>query len=545
MSGSAQKRKRVVLTIESKIKIIERFQCGEKIAKLADEYEVGNTTVRDIIKNREKILQFASTADSSSGLNKRKAMKESTFSSLDSCLFEWFQQKRAEGVPISGVILSQQAQIFHKKLGLTEEFVASRGWLSRFKTRHGIRELTLEGEKLSGDSESADLFKKEFQRIIDRHGFMPDQVYNADESGLYWKCLPSKTLASSAEKSAPGHKSSKERITIMCCANASGEHKLKLLCVGKAKNPRSFKGTEMKHFPVHYYHNKSAWMTREIFKSWFHSKFVPQVTDFLKSKGLPVNAVLFLDNAPSHPHESELTSADGKIFVSYLPPNVTALIQPMDQGVIVTLKRHFRRELLSLLLEEDTAMVAFWKNMKLKEAIYLVAKAWGMITKLNLIRSWRKIYCDIENSPDIFHGFENEDSETEPFPDTIRTSLQNNVQFASVDEENIQEWLNTDLELPGYQVKSDDDIILHSNVSAGATDDSCSEDEGEEEELIPAKRVTHQTALEATETLLHYLEQEDCEFPDVLTLRRIRLNIKQQINKSKQRKVTDFFKKAN
>ena len=49
---------------------------------------------------------------------------------------------------------------------------------------------------------------------------VPAQLYNADESGLYWRCLPEKTLASSDEKEAPGMKKQKDRVTLMLCANA-------------------------------------------------------------------------------------------------------------------------------------------------------------------------------------------------------------------------------------------------------------------------------------------------------------------------------------
>ena len=50
--------------------------------------------------------------------------------------------------------------------------------------------------------------------------------------------------------------------------------------------------------------------------------------------GLPQKAVLVLDNCPAHPNVEDLTSEDGKITALYLPPNVTSLIQPMDQGVL-------------------------------------------------------------------------------------------------------------------------------------------------------------------------------------------------------------------
>jgi hypothetical protein len=44
---------------------------------------------------------------------------------------------------------------------------------------------------------------------------------------------------------------------VMCCGNASRNHKLKLVVIEKAKKPRPFKGTEANCIPVHYYNQKS------------------------------------------------------------------------------------------------------------------------------------------------------------------------------------------------------------------------------------------------------------------------------------------------
>ena len=75
-------------------------------------------------------------------------------------------------------------------------------------------------------------------------------------------------------------------------------------------------------------------MDKKIFEDWFKTKWVPEVRDFLKSKGLPQKAVLLLENAPSHPNESILKRNDGLRVAKLLPANVPSLIQPMDQGVI-------------------------------------------------------------------------------------------------------------------------------------------------------------------------------------------------------------------
>ena len=60
------------------------------------------------------------------------------------------------------------------------------------------------GESLSGDKMGADSFVREFQDIISSENLTPDQVYNADESGLFYRLLPSKTLASRLDDSAEG-----------------------------------------------------------------------------------------------------------------------------------------------------------------------------------------------------------------------------------------------------------------------------------------------------------------------------------------------------
>ena len=40
------------------------------------------------------------------------------------------------------------------------DFKASSGWLHRFKSRHGIRQLSMQGESLSANPEAAEEFKK-------------------------------------------------------------------------------------------------------------------------------------------------------------------------------------------------------------------------------------------------------------------------------------------------------------------------------------------------------------------------------------------------
>ena len=83
-------------------------------------------------------------------------------------------------------------------------------------------------------------FRNLYRRYLDEKDLLPEQRYNADETGLYWRLLPNKTLAHSGESNAPAHKQAKERVTLLCCANETGDHMMKVMMVGKAKNPRCF-----------------------------------------------------------------------------------------------------------------------------------------------------------------------------------------------------------------------------------------------------------------------------------------------------------------
>lgn len=147
----------------------------------------------------------------------------------------------------------------------------------------------------------------------------------------------------------------------------------------------------MKLLPVKYSGQTNAWMTTTIFHDWFHNHFVQEK---LSELGQEPRAVLVLDNCSAHPDEKELVSDDGEIFAHFLPPNVTSLIQPMDQSVLQSIKKRYKKKLLRRLIIEDDlgeSIVSFLKRVNMKVVVNLVAEAWGEISNETLRRSWQKI----------------------------------------------------------------------------------------------------------------------------------------------------------
>ena len=67
-----------------------------------------------------------------------------------------------------------------------------------------------------------------------------EDIYNADEFGLFYQALSNKTLHLKSERCVGG-KHSKIRLTGMAASNAVGE-KLPMFVIGKSARPRCFNG---------------------------------------------------------------------------------------------------------------------------------------------------------------------------------------------------------------------------------------------------------------------------------------------------------------
>ena len=61
-------------------------------------------------------------------------------------------------------------------------------------------------EAASADHEAAKNYLPQLMKLIEAKGFMPEQVFNADQMGLFWKRMPSRTFLSKQERSTLGFK---------------------------------------------------------------------------------------------------------------------------------------------------------------------------------------------------------------------------------------------------------------------------------------------------------------------------------------------------
>ncbi len=92
-------------------------------------------------------------------------------------------------------------------------------------------------------------------------------IFNADETSLFYKALPDKTLH---YKVLPCNevKVHKERLSLLLCVNMDGSEKLKPLIIGKYAKPRCLKDINMNNLQINYRYNTKAWMATVLFNEW-------------------------------------------------------------------------------------------------------------------------------------------------------------------------------------------------------------------------------------------------------------------------------------
>jgi hypothetical protein len=103
-----------------------------------------------------------------------------------------------------------------KRLG-HNDLKATDGWLSRWKCRFGIKFKMAHDEKGSADAVSAEQWKStKLPNLLQKCS--ADDLYNADETGLFYRSKPNGSL-SYKHATLSGSKKTVDHTTVMCFSN--------------------------------------------------------------------------------------------------------------------------------------------------------------------------------------------------------------------------------------------------------------------------------------------------------------------------------------
>lgn len=467
MNKQNQKNKRKRYTNFNKIAVLN-YQNDNPCATqefLASKFRMPKGTINELIKNKEKYLKIEEKYK-----NQCRAYFSVQSHGIYEPLYEWIVKKRKFNHLISNGLLMEMATKIAEKMKI-KNFKASTTWITRFKKHFGIKHKIVSGEEVLVNPIVLKESYSDFQKIINKYD--KKDIWNCDETGLFFRCPPKKTLMLSEEYKVGG-RFSKERITILFCISLMGE-KEKPLIIGKFKTPRGFKNLNFDDMNVKYDYNKKSWMTCIIFINWL---------DKLKCKFKKENRkiLLLLDNAPVHIVDKEFSN----IKLYYLPPNTTSRIQPLDQGIIKAFKDIYKKVFtrnISIENEELKPYEELINKTKLVDVMPIIINAWDKISKETIInclnhslKNWSDYKSDYkENKNYLKEDMENLQEENIPtydqndlkndeFLNNIETNQDKNEEI-NITEENVYnevrffEALECLKKLERYFLKYDNNVL--------------------------------------------------------------------------------------
>uniref|UniRef100_UPI00358ECFDF tigger transposable element-derived protein 1-like n=1 Tax=Myxine glutinosa TaxID=7769 RepID=UPI00358ECFDF len=413
-------KKRKNLTYAQKCEIVQLIDNGETKRSVGKKFGINESTVRGIYQNRDHIKAHMNLASSEAGAQAMRSRNQLLLKP-EQLLGRYLERQAKRNLAIDTREIMDTAKDIYaavaRKMGVQQPpvFLASKGWVDKFMSRHKVKSVKISGEAASGDKSAAREYPESLKNIIDEGQSTPDQIFNMDETNFYWKAMPRRTFITTKSAKVRGRKAIKERFTLLFAMDASGTCRLKPTVVHRAKRPRAYKGCNMNKLNVHWLTSKKGYMSAKLSQDWLKEAFIPEVEDFCKSQNIRLNILLLLDNAPGH---SPLLRAEHpNVKVEFLPPNTTSLIQPLDQEVISVVKasystRQFRKmrqatkdtaviqQLLDSEDEDDMVqwdteaeqkVIRYWKNYNVKQAIDLMVDCWNNVTPATINHAWRNI----------------------------------------------------------------------------------------------------------------------------------------------------------
>jgi hypothetical protein len=487
------KRQRKTICIEEKLEVINRLEKGERIANICRALGLAKSTVRTIRNNADRIKESAKSGIRASA-KRIFYSRSSTMERMEKKLSMWIEDQNQRHLPISMLVVQAQARSIYEDLSKDDNakpFNASSGWFWNFTKRYNFHTIRVSGEAAPADPVAAEEFIKELQHIIEKGGYLPKQIFNINETAVFWKRMPSRTYISQEDAAA------KDKFTLLLGGNAEGDYKLKPVMVYYSANPCALKGYVKHLLPLHFYSNTKGRVTGSLFIDYLTSKLEGELREYCARENIDFKILLIVDSAAGHP--TIIQDLCEHIHVAFIPPNSTSLIQPMDHGVIATFKTYYLKKTFDMLVkavdDKNMSVKEFWQNFTIRDAIMLVGEAWAAVTSMCMNGVWKQM-C-----PYLVHdckGFAVDEDLNQTIEKIVQ--LANIVGFNEVDLDDVvdvlsdkEEFLNEDL------------IELKEEIREVAGEEGT--EEGEVVRMLTSERLSE--ALRIIDEALAIFDEED------------------------------------
>ena len=150
---------------------------------------MAKSTISNILKNREAIK----AADVAKGAKYLTSKRLPAVEEVEKLRMVWFNERHLVGDSVSEAIICEKARLLYSDItrntpgSSAEEFKTSKGWFDSFKNRTRVHSVFRHGEAASSNKDAVEKFVEKFKDFVEREGFIPEQVFDCDETGLFWK----------------------------------------------------------------------------------------------------------------------------------------------------------------------------------------------------------------------------------------------------------------------------------------------------------------------------------------------------------------------
>ena len=270
-------------------------------------HKLSQSTISESLGSRFACL------DNNQNVSQTSRVRTGYWPDLEQVLFNWQKRIDERGGLTSGELLQAKAKEIWLQLPQyankpVPEF--STGWLDGFKKRFNIT-LRVRHEEAGSTPAEAEEEMRGLQTLAGE--YEEENIYNMDESGLFWRMMPSRGLSA---QSQPGLKKDKSRISVVFTTNATGTDRLPVWFIGKAQTPRALRNVSVSTVGGQWRWNKKAWMNTTITIEWLKL--------FYQQIGTTRQVLLTMDNFCAHYTTAEQHPPPSNIRICWLPANSTS-----------------------------------------------------------------------------------------------------------------------------------------------------------------------------------------------------------------------------
>jgi hypothetical protein len=154
---------------------------------------MNESTVRTIMKDKVRIMQQvkSSVPMQTMIISKKRVI---LIEEMGKLLLIWIEDLQQQRMPISLMLiqektlcLSEDLKRKHRERDDGHTFIASHGQFQRFKAHAKLHNIKVTGKTASADTVAATEFPKTLAEIIKNKDYLPQQIFNVDETGLFWE----------------------------------------------------------------------------------------------------------------------------------------------------------------------------------------------------------------------------------------------------------------------------------------------------------------------------------------------------------------------